>query len=424
MIKTSLEQFGIGSVEDVLTQFTKKATATKIPIVLTPAPRAPCSCYMSIPSGPHCIMHRWGRDEGFHLEKEDEDYLAQPGLICVPAWERVSYCVTSQAVTYNAPVKSCPTADNVMVDCDLTLVFSIGPGPRQVKQFVYTLGARRFDEMLEASVEEAIRHLIRTCPREDIYELRGGNSEKVKRTLDELNKKFQRFGVNFESAAITEVRFSIELQRCLQNTTEFISKMKEEEKRQKNELDKIKFKKNRELTDLERQHARIIQDLQAKRTRVAINRTEEETKAQGKAKVTITNAQQKAKVLETQAESEKKVARNKGLALKATKVSKAKANSAAKRITVEAECKAQITKANQSLLATKNIVAALEEESKMEEKASSMLKVKREYDLRMAKLEVLGALARNNKMVISGELGDKLLQEMVNDDILGSIKVS
>jgi len=31
------------------------------------------------------------------------------------------------AITYNAPAQQCPTADNVMVDVDLSLTFVIGP---------------------------------------------------------------------------------------------------------------------------------------------------------------------------------------------------------------------------------------------------------------------------------------------------------
>jgi len=422
MQKTRLEQFRVDEVGNALAQFTRKTTPTVIPLVLTPAPRAPCSCFMSVPTGPYCITHRWGEDIHYKAEKPEDDVLSDPGLICAPACNRIAYCVTGQAVTYNAPVKSCPTADNVMVDCDLTLVFGIGPSARMVKEFVYKLGARRFDEMLEAAVQEAIRHLIRTCPHTDIYELRGGSSDKVRKTLEELNKKFNRFGVNFNSAAITEVRFSPELQTSLQNTTEYASKMKEEEKRQQNELDKIKFRKNRELTDLERQHARIIQDLQAKRTRVEINRTELKTRIQGEKGVRITQEKQKAKVNEAKCESEKKVARNQGLTSKEMNVSKARAHDKSMRIKVEADCNAEVYKAKQSLEAAKDVASSLTSEANMEMKAEPMLRAKRLYDLRMAKLEALSHIAARNKMVISGENGNMLMEGFLNEGILGVMK--
>lgn len=76
----------------------------------------------------------------------------------------VAYIVTQQSCTYNAPVKSCPTKDNVMVDCELTIVFSIGPSPEDVKAFVYNLGAVKFNDFLSAEIEEAIRQLVRATP--------------------------------------------------------------------------------------------------------------------------------------------------------------------------------------------------------------------------------------------------------------------
>ena len=73
--------------------------------------------------------------------------MAPPGIqMCKPWYNHVAYMVTQQSCTYNAPVKSCPTKDNVMVDCELTLVFAIGPDPVDVKNFVYNLGALKFSK--------------------------------------------------------------------------------------------------------------------------------------------------------------------------------------------------------------------------------------------------------------------------------------
>jgi regulator of protease activity HflC (stomatin/prohibitin superfamily) len=35
--------------------------------------------------------------------------------------------ITRATITYNAPARNCPTADNVMVHVDLSLTFRIGP---------------------------------------------------------------------------------------------------------------------------------------------------------------------------------------------------------------------------------------------------------------------------------------------------------
>ena len=107
-------------------------------MVLVPSGRACCSCFYHIPSGVNTIVHVCG-DDAY------PDGLAPPGIQCCEPWyNHVAYMVTQQSCTYNAPVKSCPTKDNVMVDCELTLVFSIGPDPTDVKNFVYNLGALKF----------------------------------------------------------------------------------------------------------------------------------------------------------------------------------------------------------------------------------------------------------------------------------------
>merc|ERR1712087_750870 len=122
---------------------------------------------------------------------------APPGIqMCKPFWNHVAYMVTQQSCTYNAPVKSCPTKDNVMVDCELTLVFAIGPDPVDVKNFVYNLGALKFNEFLAAECEEAIRQLIRVTALNDVYELRGSSSQHVQNVLKVLDDKFKEFGVH------------------------------------------------------------------------------------------------------------------------------------------------------------------------------------------------------------------------------------
>jgi regulator of protease activity HflC (stomatin/prohibitin superfamily) len=407
MRKTYLQQKRISNVSDSLKHF-NSPDETTVPLVLVPDDRYICSCSMSVPSGPYCILHRFGKDIY-------PDELASPGLQFTPACNRIAYVVNAQACTYNAPVKSCPTADNVMVDCDLTLVFQIGPSPRDVKKFVYKLGARRFDDFLFAAVEEAIRHLIRTCLHTEVYELRGGSDDRVKETLHELNKKFNIFGCVFSSAAITDVRFKRELQDTLQQTTEFGSKIEEQAKRQKNLMDQIEFRKNREMQELEKQHSRIIQDLQAKRTRVEIDREKQTVEVIGRAEVACTKARQDASVEKLKAEAEKKVAKNQGLMKKEELMAETRARDQATRIKVDQETKTQCYEGEQRLIAAKAISDALATEASAEAAAAPALKVKREHDLRMAKMEVLQMMASNNKIVISGDAGDKLIEEMMSN---------
>jgi len=159
-------------------------------------------------------------------------------------------------------------------------------------------------------------------------------------------------------------------------------------------------------------------------TRVEIKRTELKVKADGKARVVITQAKQDAKVAQRKAESEKKVAKNKGMAVKEDKVSIVIATAEAKKKQVRAECNAMILKAQKRLDAAKHVAEALMKEGEVEGKASSMLIMKRQHDLRMAKNEALASLASRTKIVLSGKSGEDLIKDMIPNEILGSIKVA
>jgi len=415
--RTTLLQKRVSSATDALQEF-RSARDDAFPLVLVPDDRWCCSCMLAVPSGPHCILHRWGKDI-------DPEHMAQPGLhLCSPACERIAYCVTQQACTYNAPVKSCPTADNVMVDCDLTLMFMIGPDPIRVKKFVYNLGARRFDEFLFAAVEEGIRHLIRSCLHTEVYELRGNSDERVRETLDELNRKFNLFGVDFQSAAITDVKFKPELQNTLQSTTEFKAKIGEEEKKHKNLMNQIDNQQTRDVVELDKQNIRSIQDSKARRDRLLIDRDRIGTETKGRAEVAIEEANNYAVVRKVRAESEKNVAQTQGMQKLEEAVAVAGAKDKAARIQVDQETKTLIYESEQRLANSKNQADALIAEAQAEEKAAGPLKLKREYQLKMAQLEVLGGLAQNTNIVISGDMGDRLIDKMLAQNIVGDISLT
>lgn len=402
---------------DSLPQELSRTSGDNVPIVAIPDDRCSLSCMLSVPSGPHCIMHRWGRDYS-------PETLAEAGLHCTPSWNRIAYCVSSQSQTYNAPVKHCPTADNVMVDCDLTLVFQIGPAPRDVKRFVYFLGARRFDEFLYASVEEGIRHLIRSCKHTDVYELKGSSDPRVMATLKELNRKFNKtFGVYINQAAITEVRFKQQLQNTLEETTNYKSRIDEENKKQFNAMEKIRLQEVRELAELDRQNQLKIQDKVAERDRVVIRRAELLEVASSKAEVNITRATEKAQINETRADAEKRIGEAEGLRMKEDTVTVARIQSERTLIRVRQECQTMIFESEQRLAASRAIAAAVVAEAEAEEKAAEGLQAKREHELEIARQEVLQEIASNSSIVVSGDQGDRLLQNLLNPSVLGKLNL-
>jgi len=308
-----------------------------------------------------------------------------------------------------------------MVDCDLTLIFRISPHPPDIKRFVYTLGARRFDEFLFAAVEEGIRHLVRSCMHTEVYELRGNSDPRVHKTLASLNSKFRPFGVEFLSCAITDVRFKRELQEILQQTTEFKSKIVEQTQKQKNEMDQIEFKQGRDMEELAQQNARVIQDLQAQRARLELKRQKLRVDAEAEAEVKTTKIKAQAAVVLTRATAERKVAKSQGDTKSRELVADARTRDASTRIRVAQDTKTAIYESEQRLEAVRSQVEALRLEAEAEERAAASLKMTREHELRMVKTETLQALALSGNIVIGGEAGERLIATMLDDSILGKM---
>eukprot|EP01006_Ploeotia_vitrea_P052640 TRINITY_DN67716_c11_g12_i1.p1 TRINITY_DN67716_c11_g12~~TRINITY_DN67716_c11_g12_i1.p1 ORF type:complete len:432 (-),score=249.49 TRINITY_DN67716_c11_g12_i1:116-1411(-) len=405
--KTRLVQRKISSPMDAPFEFSK-ASVDEIPLVLIPSSRWSWSCSYNVPSGVSSIVHRWGRDAHTNPQR-----LATEGINCAPSCEEIAFCVTQQACTYSAPVKSCPTRDNVMVDCELTLVFAIGPEPEQVKNFVYKLGAKHFDIFLAAAVEESIRHLIRSCKHTDIYELRGSNDERVVLTLKELNKKFHEFGVNFRSAAITDVRFNTTLQGVLQDTTNFNSKIYEQSKRQKHEMDAIQFKMDKEMTELKRSNERRLQDLGATRRRFEIEKDIQKIDADADRMVEGLQSRQRASVAEVRAETDLELLEKKEQAIALEKIAQAEAEAIAARKRVQAECERQIIESEAELKAAEDIAKSIILQAEAEEESAQDLVTKRKHNVTMAKLDIMQDITKTAKITVAGAQADTLVDELV-----------
>eukprot|EP00485_Elphidium_margaritaceum_P023908 CAMPEP_0202712330 /NCGR_PEP_ID=MMETSP1385-20130828/37948_1 /ASSEMBLY_ACC=CAM_ASM_000861 /TAXON_ID=933848 /ORGANISM="Elphidium margaritaceum" /LENGTH=422 /DNA_ID=CAMNT_0049372333 /DNA_START=54 /DNA_END=1322 /DNA_ORIENTATION=+ len=386
----------------------------QIPLVLVPQGRSCLSCYYHIPSGVNTIVHICGSD-GY------PDGLAPPGIqMCKPWYNHVAYMVTQQSCTYNAPVKSCPTKDNVMVDCELTLVFAIGPNPADVKKFVYNLGALKFNEFLAAECEEAIRQLIRVTPLSDVYELRGSSSVHVQNVLKVLDEKFKEFGVTFSKAAITDVVLNNELRKILQGTTEFRTKIRELDKEHEHNMKLITYDFQRNLSEKERLYDRRLQDIEADINVALVNRKKEVVNAESRREVAVTKQQETAAVNKKRAESELNVAQAKAEQENAKLLAVATSNAESARIKVDKETEVAIFESEQLIKVAENKATALKTEAKAEGDAAESLKVIREHNLEMAKLEVQESIAKRAKIVISGDQGDALINSILDKELLTS----
>lgn len=98
-----LVQRQIRSTKNTDSEFATSNADNEIPIVLVPRSPILYQFAVNVPSGPYVLYQRWHKDMG----------ELRPGVIWVwPFWNRVSHIVTRAIITYNAPARACPTADN------------------------------------------------------------------------------------------------------------------------------------------------------------------------------------------------------------------------------------------------------------------------------------------------------------------------
>ena len=143
-----------------------------------------CCCipYLNVPSGFFVLYQHWYKNMG---------ELDAGVKLCWPFYYRVSHIVNKATITYSAPSRKVPTADNVFVDVNLSLTFSIGPGIDDATEFVYKLGTARFDEFISNEVEEGIRGLVYSVTHDRVNDLR---EEFAQGMLASLSRKFMPCG--------------------------------------------------------------------------------------------------------------------------------------------------------------------------------------------------------------------------------------
>lgn len=162
------------------------------------------------------------------------------------------------------------------------------------------------------------------------------------------------------------------------------------------------------------ENERLAQDELAKKERALIQKGQQEIEAQKKKQLAIIKAEEESVVMKSKAESELLNAKIQGDKEASLLILRAEGESQAKKIQVDQESEIEKIKAKSELDSAENISKALIIEADAEEKAQNQLKEKRAFDLNMERLKALESIAKNGKIVISGQNGDSLIQNVVD----------
>lgn len=192
---------------------------------------------------------------------------------CYCCCNRVACMVTKNIINYDAPVQRCPTKDNAYVDIDIKFTFRLPQVEAQVKDFVYKLGAGRFDELLAAEVEENMRNFINSIWLSQVFDLK---SDMANSMMQELNAKFARYGITFDSCQVTNVIVNPQLIGALQEKTRLKFNLRNHIKEQENKKLTMQNEEQQKLTDLQRTNERKMYELKQEITRALVDKEQDE----------------------------------------------------------------------------------------------------------------------------------------------------
>jgi len=379
----------------------KKANG-EIPLVLIPTARSPFSLLMQVPTGVYCLAQKFGQDMG----------EIGPGLHVLPAYWRIAYIVSKQANTYDAPVLSCPTVDDVRVNINVVVVFSIN----EPSNFVYRLGARNFDDFLSATVDEAIRVMVRKEDHKTVYNLR---SEKADTMLKLLNDKFNECGVTFTDVKITAVWLPDSLAECLENTTK-MDKAMDKIKRQ-NEFEIMQIKQESEMTieEIKRKSEQVLVSESGRKRRAELEFEQRSVKAEEDGRVALIDAQAQAEAQILQVTTQLNRTKTELETWRVKAVSEAEANASALKVKADLDEEAAIIQGSWQEEQMICDAEATKHEASAEKVASRCLVARRQHEMDLREKSILEKLAVSGNFNLTGVPGDRIVSAMLTGSLAG-----
>lgn len=291
----------------------------------------------------------------------------------------------------------------ITLACDFLLHIS------DPEKFVFSIGPENMEELLRASQAETVRTLVRTLMVREVYDLRGYESEEM---VENLNKVMENYGVTVTQVTIAGVQLPDELVISMQNETTYETKQIEQQKQQ--EFDVVFHRDSNELRrlELDRKNEGLRVEEEARKERQIIEHEIQELKARMERVLAEIDTDEKSEVEKLDAlrdldvgklKSEVKKQRNIIQASAAGEVGKIHAEQMKKKNEILGESTAAVT---ENLMQARKLIASAEKD------ASKSLVKKRQFIETKERIKVLGELARNNDVAITGEAADNIAQMM------------
>ena len=400
-VKTVLVQRDVFSASSADSAFNEVRGSEQVMVLVPWSSSICCVPFFSVPAGPWVLWQSCGKNQG----------ILTPGLKCCWApWNQISHVVTKAAITYDAPTYNVPTADNVMVNVDISISFKIAGGNEAPADFVYKIGASNFNEYLNSKVEEAVRGLVHGVPHNKVNDLRETFAISM---LDNLRAKMVPFGVQMMNVKVTDVRLPPALQHRLENITGFQTKISEAEKMQETKKLLLENDALKKLEALKKDNQLRLQEITAECQRYQTETMEMMERQKGLSRVQETKARTVAENRVITAEGDKAVATAEGQQKAEELIRSTTITAEASKVKADEEYEIVVLASEARLVAAKNTADGMVALAEAEAGAVQKLAVKRKFELEFERLETLKSIAAAGRKVVTGSSADAIMSQIV-----------
>ncbi len=118
------------------------------------------------------------------------------GTHIVPPWIMVTHLVSRREIPFDAPLVQALTKDNVRANVDTLFTFSIN----DPYHFVYSISAFDFDQVFQASCQDALRTMIRQINAVQVADLK---KQDMSELIEILNEELESYGITISKISIT-----------------------------------------------------------------------------------------------------------------------------------------------------------------------------------------------------------------------------
>ena len=141
-----------------------------------------------VPEGSRAVLLRLGR---FYKTLGPGNHIVVPNII-------VSHIVTTRETPFDAPSIEIPTRDDVRTNIDILMTFRI----ESPEKFVFTISAVDFDQVCQATCQEAVRLLLRDKVADQVLDLGEEDSERLRTAI---GTALEPYGVVVVRVVVTHV---------------------------------------------------------------------------------------------------------------------------------------------------------------------------------------------------------------------------